>query len=203
MFQEYFDRIVEYTTGGDSPEIEKAKRDYFKLTGEVNEDDRSFEIRLATFLDWYIFDRLLEGLKKTPAQAFYDSLDSSTPKDDRDIYEGMLSTIHSIFQIRKFTEVGVYVRDLFNKKRYFIEERRSIGCSEQDILEGRLIPFKGSYYFSEALYAYPREAGRFIKGEIKKARKAGKSIAGLIQRLSQLNLKFERYHRIDVREIYK
>lgn len=203
MLQQYFDRIVEYVTGEDSPEIEKAKEDYFKLTGEVYEDDKSFEIRLAGFLDWYIFDRPLEGIKKTPAQAFYDSLDSSAPKEERYIYEGMLSTIHSIFQIRKFVEAGVYVKDLFNKKEYFIEERRSIGFSEKDILEGRLIPFKGRYYFTEALYAYPREVGRFIKGEIKKARKAGKSITGLIQRLSQLNLKFERYHRIDIREIYK
>jgi len=203
MFQQYFDRIVEYVTGEDSPEIEKAKEDYFKLTGEVYEDDKSFEIRLAGFLDWYIFDRPLEGIKKTPAQAFYDSLDSSTPKEERDIYEGMLSTIHSIFQIRKFVETGVYVKDLFYKKEYFIEERRSIGFSEKDILEGRLIPFRGRYYFTEALYAYPREVGRFIKGEIEKARKAGKSITGLIQRFSQLNLKFERYHRIDIREIYK
>ncbi len=203
MFQQYFDRIVEYVTGENSPEIEKAKENYFKLTGEVYEDDKSFEIRLAGFLDWYIFDRPLEGIKKTPAQAFYDSLDSSTPKEERDIYEGMLSTIHSIFQIRKFVEAGVYVKDLFNKKEYFIEERRSIGFSEKDILEGRLIPFRGKYYFTEALYAYPREAGRFIKGELKQARKAGKSIAGLIQRFSRLNLKFERYHRIDIREIYK
>jgi hypothetical protein len=203
MFQQYFDRIVEFVTGEDSPEIEKAKEDYFKLTGEVNEDDKSFELRLAGFLDWYIFDRSLEVIKKTPAQAFYDSLDPSTPKEVRDIYEGMLSTIHSIFQIKRFVDAGIYVTDLFIKERYFVEERRSIGFSENDILEGRLIPFRGRYYFTEALYAYPREVGRFIKGEIKKARKAGKSIAGLIQRLSQLNLKFERYHRIDIREIYK
>ena len=203
MFQQYFNRIVEYATGEDFPEVEKAKRDYFKITGEVNEDDESFEIRLAGFLDWYIFDRPLDGMKKTPAQASYDSLDSSTPKDERNSYEGFLSTIHSIFQIRKFVDPGVYVVDLFNKQRYFVEERRSIAFSEKDILEARLVPFRGGYYFTEALYAYPREAWKFIKGEIKKTRKEGKSVAGLIQKLSQANLKFERYHGIDIREIFK
>ncbi|UCD84405.1 MAG: hypothetical protein JSU92_14210 [Deltaproteobacteria bacterium] len=203
MFQKYFDRIVEFATGDDLPEVEKAKKDYFKLTGEVNEEDKSFEIRLAGFLDWYIFDRPLDGIRKTPAQAFYDSLDSSSPENEREIYEGFLSTIHSIFQIEKFIASGVHIRDLFTKKRYFVEERRSIGFSESDIMEARLVFLNGGYYFTEALYAYPREAWKFIKGEIKKYRREGKSVSGLIPRLSQANLKFERYHGIDIKEIFK
>jgi len=35
-----------------------AKADYFRLTGEVFEDDKLFELRMASFLDYYLYDRV-------------------------------------------------------------------------------------------------------------------------------------------------
>ncbi len=45
-----------------------AKAEYFRLTGEVFEDDRTFEMRMACFLDYYVFDHRPSASGRTVAE---------------------------------------------------------------------------------------------------------------------------------------
>src|SRR5208282_5888732 len=50
------------------PDVLAAKAEYFRLTGEVFEDDRNFEMRMACFLDYYVFDYRSPSTGRTPAE---------------------------------------------------------------------------------------------------------------------------------------
>ncbi|MEO1174163.1 MAG: hypothetical protein AAFX94_19255, partial [Myxococcota bacterium] len=70
MFHGYYDAMVQFASEGAlADELAQAKGEYFERTGELFESDPSFERRMASFLEWYVFDRPLaaqDGL--TPAK---------------------------------------------------------------------------------------------------------------------------------------
>ncbi|HMK71927.1 MAG TPA: hypothetical protein VK454_01235, partial [Myxococcaceae bacterium] len=53
------------------PELLLAKAEYFRLTGEVFEDDRRFELRMACFLDYYVFDHRPPATGLTAAEELH------------------------------------------------------------------------------------------------------------------------------------
>src|SRR5271165_6458771 len=82
------------------PEVLSAKAEYFRLTGEVFEDDRSFEMRMACFLDYYVFDYRSPGSGRTPAEDFHRAkLSAGAP--DAALVEGFTHTVHGLFEVRK------------------------------------------------------------------------------------------------------
>jgi len=58
VIQPYLDRVIAWATGPErQEEILRAKEQFRQATGEFHEDDRSFEPRMAAFLEYYLFDR--------------------------------------------------------------------------------------------------------------------------------------------------
>jgi hypothetical protein len=58
-YQPYLDQLIAF--GSQEPrkaDLLEAKAEYFRLTGEVFEDDKIFELRMASFLDYYLYDRV-------------------------------------------------------------------------------------------------------------------------------------------------
>jgi len=52
-YQPYLDQLIAFASAEPrKPELLAAKAEYFQLTGEVFEDDKSFEMRMASFLDF-------------------------------------------------------------------------------------------------------------------------------------------------------
>lgn len=55
------DKLVEsVTTKQFSEEVVKAKEEYSSKVGGIFEDDKSFENRMVSFMEWYCFDRKSE-----------------------------------------------------------------------------------------------------------------------------------------------
>ena len=72
-YQPYLDQLIAY--GSEEPrkaDLLEAKGEYFRLTGEVFEDDKIFELRMASFLDYYLYDRVSPLTGKTPAAELYE-----------------------------------------------------------------------------------------------------------------------------------
>src|SRR5215469_2100489 len=117
-FQPYLDELIAFA-GAESRKAEllAAKAEYFRLTGEVFEDDHIFEQRMASFLDYYLFDRRnAEG--KTPAE--------------------------ELLEQRKLGKGSMRLRELHSGKDYDVTERRHVaGLEKGDLLEARLIPLSG------------------------------------------------------------
>ncbi|MEK6725139.1 MAG: hypothetical protein AABY54_01105 [Deltaproteobacteria bacterium] len=202
-FREYYDRLIEMlATEDNATEIMHAKIDFWKATGKMHGDEPSFESRMAAFFDWYLFDKKVNGV--TPLEA-YLAEGSEEFEIGREIYRDFLNNIHSIFIVKKIASNGITVMDLFTRLDYSLNTADdSTGFYRGVVFEGRILPYRGGLYLSPALCFHPKESRRIIKHLFKMVRKDGNTeILPLIHRLAYMNLKWETYRNIKVRDIYK
>jgi len=207
VYQQQFEQLTAFATSAAfQEEVLRAKAEFFSLTGEVFEDDRSFEPRMAGFLDFYLFDRKLPDKNQTPAELYLAERGPALGEEERESLVGLTRTLHSLFEVRKVAPGGIRVRDLFTGKDHEVYERRSVaGLAKGDLLEARLIPNGGRELFGPAFCYHPKEARKAIFAEIKRQKKKprpGETPEKLIAQLSRMALKVERYRNIAVEAIY-
>lgn len=203
-FQPYLDKLIEYASAEPrKPDLMSAKAEYFQLTGEVFDEDRVFEMRMASFLDWYMFDRPSPVSHKTPAQEFAEQVSGSA--DELAQYRGFTETIHGLFEVRKIAKGMVRLKDVFSGKEHDITERRQLaGLEKGDLLEARLIPSGGELLFSASFCYQPREATKLILKEVKRRKKKepDRPPIDLIWDCARRAIKTERYRQIAIDKIY-
>ena len=161
-------------------------------------------MRMAGFLEFYVFDRKLEDQDVTPAELFWRNGKFQNPAD-APIFEGFLHTWHALFEVRKLSSDTFRLRDLFNDKDADVFERRQlVGISKGDIIEARLLPMEGKLVLSKAFFFHPAVVRKAILAEIKRRRKsvAAFDTQQFLHALSRMQLKYERYRNIDPLEIY-
>ncbi len=222
-YQSKLDRVVEYATSdGFRQQVASARSDFFaRRGGEVFEDDRSMDSRLAGFLEWYVFDRVLDGRAVPPTEAFLEDNSDGIPDKERQDYVDLTRTIHGLFELRRKPKgERLRVREICRHVEFEVLERRQMaGLEKGDLFEARLIPSRGELLFSPAFCYHPREARKAILAEVKRRRKlvvaaqpAGSKVAKsknprieelpLLEVLSSMALKFERYRNVNVEAIY-
>jgi hypothetical protein len=206
IHQEYFNKLVNVMTSETYiEEVKKARAEYIKIAGEVFEDDKSFEMRMTSFLEWYILDRHINAKNKTPLKIYLDEYASSINDEEREFFSGLINTIHSIFEIKGQKKEFIKIRDLFSMENHLVsEDNINHNFRKRDIVEAKIFPFKGKYLFSNAFCFHPKTAGKFIGSEFKKMKKdSNPAVSDFILRLSYMNLKWERARGIDAKEIYR
>lgn len=58
MIREKLNKLIEDISQSHSmDDIYQAKKDYQAVSGEIFEDDKSYEARMGLFLEWFAFDR--------------------------------------------------------------------------------------------------------------------------------------------------
>lgn len=205
MIESYSQKVLEeYTQGKYFGEVQRAREEFFSKTGQINEDDKSFESRMTLFLDWYIFDRKLEREPLTPIKTYYRTNKNKFSKEDLKVYRGMANHIHSIFTINNSKGGFVQVEDIATKKIYAVNPgTMKLSISVGDMFEGRIIPVEKEWWFANGFCFHPQEAKKFILREIQKAKLGEqKDYKELIFNLSAMRLKLERYHHIEPEKIY-
>ncbi|MGQ0505285.1 MAG: hypothetical protein ACT4TC_08180 [Myxococcaceae bacterium] len=204
-YQTHLDQLIAYATAESrKPELIAAKAEYFGLTGEVFEDDKVFEMRMASFLDYYLYDRISPATGKTPAQEFAE-LNRDTPPPAGPTFKGFTETVHGLFEVRKIGQGYVRMRELFSGKDYDVTERRQIaGLEKGDLLEARLIPFDGHLWFSSGFCYHPKEVRDAIRKEVKRRKKnePNRHPRDFTFECAKMALKTERYRQIAVEKIY-
>ncbi len=205
MFQTQLDALIAFASGDRfKEELLKAKANYFTHTGDVFEDDKSFDMRMASFLDHYLFDWTIGGgMGKTPAQLFLEEVELSD--EDRAVARGFTETRHSLFEVRKIAKDLVRLRDSFTGKDVDVFERRqTAGLHKGDLIEARLVPVNGHLLFSSAFCFHPEEAKKNVAKEIKRLKKEMPDFSRreFVWSLSRMRLKFDRYRNIAVTDIY-
>lgn len=185
------------------PDVLAARAEFFRLTGEVFEDDRTFEMRMASFLDYYVFDhRPAEG-GQTAAEEFQAAKLKSGV--DGTVLSGFTRTLHGLFEVRKLSRGAVRLRELFTGVDHDVSERRTLaGLQKGDVLEARLIPFGDGLVFSPAFCFHPREAVKAIKREVKRRKKKepDRPAQELVWEAAKRAMKVDRYRQIAVEKIY-
>lgn len=209
MFQPQLEKLLAWASGPDrQDELLRAKAVFFERTGEVHEEDRSFEARLALFVEWFLFDRPMDGAEVTPARAFLEQNRASILPEEEEAFAAFGSTAHGVFEVRKLgTKLGLRVRDVLSHEEYDVLERRGlVGLNKGDIFEARLLPVEGNHVFTGHFLYHPVEARKAILKEAKRRRKAKPDRAAALDfahELARLALKLERYRSVPVENIYK
>lgn len=186
------------------PDVLAARAEFFRLTGEVFEDDRTFEMRMASFLDYYVFDHRSGTTQKTAAEELYAAKLKASATEAA-VVEAFTRTRHGLFEVRKVGPGFVRLRELFSGADHDVTERRTLaGLQKGDILEARLIPRGEALVFSPAFCFHPREAAKAIKREVKRRKKKepDRSPQELVWEAAKRAMKADRYRQIAVEKIY-
>jgi len=205
-YQPYLDQLIAYASSEErKPDLLAAKTEYFQRTGEVFEDDKQFEMRMASFLDFYLFDRRRGGTGRTAAEEFLEARAAAGDAAELAAFRSFTETVHGLFEVRKIKPGMVRLRELFGGKEFEVTERRhTVGLEKGDILEARLVPFDGALLFSTAFCFHPREAVKAIKKEVKRRKKVMPDAppVQLTWEAAKRALKADRYRQIAVDKIY-
>src|SRR5260221_83484 len=65
--------LLHFTADKYKEELAHAKREFFEQAGIVDEEAPNFEMRMAQFLDWYLFSRELSKEHVTPVRLVLES----------------------------------------------------------------------------------------------------------------------------------
>lgn len=184
----------------------QGKAEYFQRTGEVFDDDRQLEARMAGFLEFFVCDRVSPALGCTPAVARYElALREEGPELARE-WLAFTATTRALFEVRALAQGTVGLRELFSLVDYRVAERRQlVGLQVGDVLEARLIAWGGQHHFSGAWSWHPHEAAPAILAEARRRLKVRdpRSPAELADDCAQRSLKVDRYRQIPVERIYE
>ncbi len=201
----FLEELIAFATPEETkPDLLVARAAWFLKNGEVFDEDRQLEQRMAGFLEHYACDRTAPHFGKTPARQRYEqSLQEDVPERAA-AFRALTETIHGIFEVRRIAKGEVRLRGLFSGISWDVTERRQIvGLGVGDVLEARLLPFAGHLHFSASYCFHPHEAARQIKAEAKRRLKAGVADeAAFVHECAVRSLKTERYRQIAVEKIY-
>ena len=205
VLDDYLGRIVEvYSSGDFYEEAKRAKAEFFRVAGEVAQGSDQFETKMNNFLDWYLFERPLSNQEITPVKAFLLDFSAELSLGEKKVFEDLTESRNSVFELLRIKDQDLYVRDLFDKEKYVVEDYDLAGgFTKGDIFQGRLLRFQDRYVFNDAFVFHPKEAKKFIQKQIKKVRYL-KEVhrLKLMHSLSAMKIKSEQYGHIDIKHIY-
>jgi hypothetical protein len=197
MYRPLLERLIDFATGQMTPMALKEARDaFFKQTGEVYEEDSSFEIRLASFIEWYVLERRENN--ETSAEIFVRQLTG-----DEVVFGAQLtSTYRSLFSIQKISDTSVTLLDLLGNGLFATSGETPPGLNKSDIIEGRLIPWGDKVLLSRTILFHPTEAKDAIMRQVATTKQKREDPAELMARLARMRLRLERFRKIPLEKIY-
>jgi hypothetical protein len=204
-FKNCFDNIVkEFSTGKYGTQIQKAKQEFFSLSGTVYEDSREYIDRINLFLDWYVFDRNLDEEDLTPLKMYIFMHDKNIDEEQKGLLQGMDTSVSSLFIVKELRRDSVKVKDMFTGIKYEVHDDYFLSFVHKgDIFQGRIINIGKKKIFGVGFCFHYPEAESYIKGEIKKIRNMERSYhLDLMMRLALMKVKTVEYPHVDVRDIY-
>ena len=196
MHRETLEQLFEFVAQHiPSEQIMMAKKEYQKTTGEIYEDDKSYNSRMALFLEWYLLDQYEPGTRQTVLENIIEDNSFSWTPDRLESYKDVSKNIQALFEIKKVRDNSVTVLDLFTDEKYQIEEEDSkLAFRKNDIFQGRIVPHNDKYFFTGYFCFHPNKTQRYIKGEAKKFYLLQRSWKKELTKLEKESSKFQKLY---------
>jgi hypothetical protein len=174
MLREILEQLFEFAAKTiPSYQILEAKKAYQKETGEIYEDDNSYNSRMALFLEWYIFDNYNLEKSQTPLEILIKENSISLSTERLENYKSFIKSIQGLFIVKKIKNETVKVINLFTDETYLVQEKDSnLFFRKNDIFQGRLIFFQEQFHFTGNFCFHPEKTHKYIKQEVKLINKA-------------------------------
>lgn len=185
---EYYDLVVE------------ARKRYFELTGQTNEEDDDFETRMRCFNDWFILRYPL----KNGLTAIEDYLEKTEVSDE--CQEVLKNCRYSMFEFTGKNLSGkLVIKDLIlNEKLIFTQNSSKIPVFKSDFFIGRVLRYEDDFLLLNGICLLPKEGKSIIKKQIKKVRKLddpSKEESFLLE-VEKLKTKWKRFGHVDPSKIF-
>jgi hypothetical protein len=200
-----FERILEeFSTGKYLQEIERAKQEFYSMSGVVHEDNPLHFERINLFLDWYIYERKLDDEDLSPAELFYDRHLNDFDEEDRAFYKAVLNSVSSLFLVKTKASTYIRVKDMFVGEVYTVDDGKFIDLvNKGDIFQGRLISLDRVRIFSSGFCFHDQDARAYIDSEIKKLKKLSKEYHySFMMKLALMKVKSKEYYHVPIKDIY-
>ena len=201
---DFLDNLARFTHEKFGEEMARARDDYFRRLGIVHESDELYEEAMKAYLDWFLFDRHVEGEGPTPIRLFIEQVVPALPPEEAEVYRGFgFSGRKSLFQIKKVLRDAIKCRDLFSRDKKTILEDTTTGFFKSEIFEARIFPFQGAWRLGEMLRFHPPRANRVIAKAAKGITDSSDQAArDLMLRLAECKMKHFRFPRVDCLQFY-
>lgn len=208
-YEPYVDRLMQhYTDGRFVNEVSAAKEEFSEKAGAFDEGSVDFEVKMAQFVDWYLFTRKMSTVGKAAIELALDDSSLALTPEERSSYLNLRNSRHSLFEFLKLKKEDVHIRDLFTGFKYVIQQSRvTQGFNRDEYFEARLIPSDGGFVFSSAFCFHPAVVGKFILNEVKRINKLPEEEQAFmrdefIARLFKMKNKHEQYRHLNIEKIY-
>ena len=147
----------------------ESKKDYQKSTGKTYGDDKSYDTRMALFLEWYLLDNYVPGTQNTILEDIIEKNESVWDQNHSEVCRNIANNIQALFEVKKVRNNSVTVLNLFTDEKYLIDEEDSnLIFRKNDIFQGRIVPQHGKWFFTGHFCFHPSEISSYINSEVKK-----------------------------------
>ncbi len=172
-------------------ELKAAKEEFWKKTGKPLPGEPIEELRLVSFIEWFIFDRFLTEFKRTPLEEFMRRRADELSPEEIEILRGFSANVHAVFLVLKRDGRTVDLKDLYTGRKFRGVQRAPISLGKGDMAELRLIPAGGEFFSADALCFHPFSAKKRIERILKEAGKKGEPPDDVLERLMAMNTRSE------------
>lgn len=196
------DALVErYTQGPYEAEVVRARDEFGARAGRVLDDDELYEERTAAFLEWYVVERPLSAHGEVAA---LHALRREHDPDRAAALRAWATSHRSLFAIEAIEAGQLDVLDLVGGGRFRVDERRRLhGVAPGDVIEARLLGWRGRVVFGRTFLFHPAAARSAIEAHIARIRAQGGSRADAVDFVAALRVKAQRYKHVAPERVYE
>jgi hypothetical protein len=203
---QYLDQaLIEYSSGDHVSTLLEAKKEYFSITGQANEDDEDFESRMTSFNDWYLLQFVSKSGTRTIIKDFIKKYD--IPDNFR---ESLLNVKFSLFEYTGTNFSGRDVlKDIHFNCKYVLpkkkEEKHKLPLIKNDLFLGRILTVDDTHYLLDGICVLPKDVKSILRKESKKVRKMkdGFEDNKFLLNVDACKNKWLRYGHIDINNIFQ
>lgn len=208
VYNQIFDSLMEYFSSLKyMEEARSAREEFYKKIGYLDEKSFDFEMKMAQFVDWYLFKKSLKG-SKTPIEIVMKEDDYKIEDSLRLYYRNIFRSRHSLFEFIKIKEQNIYVRDLFSHNTMVVKNSlMTKGFRRGEFFQTRIIPHEDYFVFAPFFCFHPPQVRKYILKKIQSIKKLKEGEEktlreSFIFKLFVMRHKYEQYKHLALNEIY-
>lgn len=196
-------------------EFVSAKTEFHSLTGRVFPDEPFYHQRMSYFLDFFTFQRPIQGKLHTndggftPFSNFLESQFFGKNKKSsllKQKFTDLGNFKHSLFMILKVNKNKMILRDLFDKEKIEFGKNHHFffnGFAYGAIFQGFIFRLASSPHISQGVILHPPNVSRIIRKSIRQLKKEqNPDHLKLMANLAKHHLNFMRQRFGDSKKIY-
>ncbi len=201
-YENCIERLQSMATENGLGEARLAREEFHSGTGEFEEGEPWYELRMKMFMDWYLLDRIENN--RTWAERYLDRAGPSLDPGERLKFEHLTVSMRSIFRLVSIKGNLLTLDDLARGGRWRSRwNMPTVGLRRNDIINARIVLWDGDPVSGRGTVLHPREAHEAINNIIQRAVRQKMPSVELVDHLDKMRLKLDRYSNVKTRHVYQ